>query len=207
MTAVARENPPPRIASPTAPIFLWLLVQLIALLIAANDLPLSARYPQPAHLLAIEVMLAVQTAAAGLLFPWVLRDVRAGVLAVLSAWVFVVLAGAMSAVGVNAIFAAASFSTLWMIALWLWNRALSGEAAKRVAVAVAVLLSAGGVMLYYVAIEFGEGSYARGNFGVLLAGLDQPRRPWSNAAMWLTLTSLAVAAIVARAIRRRPKTA
>src|SRR5215211_6686279 len=70
----------PRERSPsTAPLLLWLLIQLGAILLAVLRVPLAAAYREPAEQLAPYLLFAVQVVAAGMLFPFLLRDWRTAV--------------------------------------------------------------------------------------------------------------------------------
>jgi hypothetical protein len=51
---------PPADRSPAAPLFVWLVIQLVALTLAVFRVPLSARFPPPGEQFAIHIMLAAQ---------------------------------------------------------------------------------------------------------------------------------------------------
>src|SRR5437763_7314657 len=82
-TASPINDSPPK--SITAPLLVWLIVQLLALALAAARVPLSAHFVQPGEALAIEEMLVAQFAASAMLFPFLLRDARCCVAMIVTA--------------------------------------------------------------------------------------------------------------------------
>src|SRR4051794_35664528 len=59
-----------------APLIAWLLIQLLALLLAAARVPLWARFDGAIESWALCWMLAMQVGASALLFPWLMSDLR-----------------------------------------------------------------------------------------------------------------------------------
>src|SRR5688500_14317068 len=81
----------------TSPLACWLAIQLGVILLAVSGIPLAARYAEPAERLAAHWMMGAQVVAAGLLFPFLLRDVRNSVQVIATAWPFQLAAGYLSA--------------------------------------------------------------------------------------------------------------
>lgn len=157
-------------ASPFWPCLVWIAVQVGALLLAGLRVPLSARFPAPAESLAMHEMAVAQTLFSALLFPFLFRDRVAGAFVLASAPLFMQLASFVSAQGENWVTVAVAVHVgLWLVALWLCAAALRGGAARLYAVAVAVLLCAGGATLAYLHREF----------ATAMAGqVDWPRVAW-----------------------------
>src|SRR5881227_2670709 len=83
--------------STTAPLAVWLVLQLTALALAAARVPLSAaHFVAPGEALAIHEMLIVQFAASAMFFPFLLRDARRCVALMLTSAPMLQLAGTLS---------------------------------------------------------------------------------------------------------------
>jgi hypothetical protein len=143
--------------SATAPLLLWLGLQFLALLLALLRVPLAAGYPATGEMLAAQVLVVTQVTASALLFPWVLRDRWAAVAVIATAWPFVVLAGVVSAAPAGRVAAAGCYVSAWLGALWAWRAAGRGTgqfAGQFAGVAVASMLTAGALVLFYLRLEF-----------------------------------------------------
>lgn len=138
--------------SPTGPVFVWLLIQSAALVVALLRLPLSAAYPRNGELLAAQVILITQFTAAALLFPYLTRTCGTALAVIAASWPFVVLGGVFSAVAVERMIACAGYLTAWLVALWAWRAAAGAQV--RYAVAIISLLTFGSLMLRYLTLEF-----------------------------------------------------
>jgi hypothetical protein len=136
----------------TAPLALWLLVQLLALALAAARVPLSAHFVQSGEVLAIEEMLVAQFAISATTFPFLLRDARACVAAMLTAAPMLQLAGVLAATPVARVVGAWTCVAMWLAALALWRSILPARH-HAIAVAIASLLTLGGALLWYLANE------------------------------------------------------
>jgi hypothetical protein len=67
------------------------------------------------------------------------------------------LAGILSGLPVARIFAANGLVTAWMLSLWAWN-ASAPVTTRPAAVAAALLLSVGSLVLFYLSLEFANNS-------------------------------------------------
>lgn len=134
---------------------LWMALQLIPLALAAGRVPLSARFPQPAERLAAGEMLAVQIAAAGLLFPMLLKSWNRFSLATLGMWPILYLAGTLAGNSGNQILSAGGYVTAWLLTLTLWRQCLHRFEAQKIAVMIASLWTIGGQVLLYLRLEYG----------------------------------------------------
>lgn len=148
-------------------LLLWLLVQLLPLTLAAVNVPLSARYPQPARQFSVELMVAVQVGASSLLFPIIARGTARTIATVGSAGVMLLLAWFLTRLPY------AADESIRVLHAWLWvgvwiaglgqllpvspvpqNTEFStGQAFVMAAVS---LVTIGGSMLAYVASEYGS---------------------------------------------------
>jgi hypothetical protein len=158
----------------TGPLLIWLLLHLLALLISLLRIPLAAGFPRPAELLAAQVMVITQVTASALLFPWVMRTGTSAIVAVATTWPFLALAAAVSGLPPVRVLAAGTYVTAWMVAWWAW----AGWAPVRwraAAVAVASLLTAGSLALFYLRLEFGPDAGAEaGQAAARWAALSPP---------------------------------
>ena len=96
---IESPSPRPTARSPFAPVFLWLVIQLIALAIPIARVPFFAtkHFPHTPETLASGVMLVFQIGSSALLFPFLLRDAKTATMAVAASWPFTVLAGFLTA--------------------------------------------------------------------------------------------------------------
>ena len=136
---------------------LWLVLQLIALIVATARVPLAAGYPQPAEFLAPHVMVVVQTTAAVLLFPYLLSSWPVAVAVMATTWPFIILSGLLSSVPGDRLVSTAGYVSGWLLTLAALSRALPPRA-RPFAVAAGTLLAAGGVVGFYLEQDFGSGS-------------------------------------------------
>jgi hypothetical protein len=149
--ATSPHNPP---ESVTAPLFVWLMIQLAALALAAARVPLSANFARPAERLATHEMVIVQFVGAALLCPFLLRGPMACLALCLTAGPMLLLAGILSATPIATSLYLWAGCVLWLTALWMW-RAATSQRMHAPLVAIATLLSAGALLLCYLRAEFG----------------------------------------------------
>ena len=113
--------------SPLLPVGLWLLIQLSTLGVSAARIPFYAvkRFPQPAELIALPLMLVMQIGMSALLFPYLLRDARAAGLVIVSSWPFTILAALLTGLpNKRMMLELLAFNTIWLLGLTLWRGAL-----------------------------------------------------------------------------------
>ena len=139
--------------SPALPLLVWLAVQFAAIAVALLRVPLAAGYPATGELLAAPVMVVVQGVASAALFPFLMRGRACAAAVVAAAWPFVVLAGVVSAAPAARVMAAGAYVSAWLVALWAW-RATAPRREDLYAVAAALLLTAGTLLLFYLRVEF-----------------------------------------------------
>jgi len=167
----------------------WLGVQLAALGICAARFPLWARAPRATEQLALFAMLAAQTAAASLLFPILLRNIRSTLIAIVVAWPMAELASFLADASTDRLIGTELFVSVWLVTLHLYSRSLNNSRDKLMATAVAGMLSLGGPLLWYLRMEFGEAGVSSARLGLfgpvcgaisLAAGVDSPFIAWGE---------------------------
>jgi hypothetical protein len=142
----------------TLPLLVWLLPQLIALALAACRVPFSAGFPRPTERAAVVEMVITQFVAAGMLFPFILRDRNCFTAAALTAAPMLQFAGFLAATPIRDLFFAWACLVIWMAALALVADARPAPAppsrTQFLLVASANLLTFGGLLLTYLDVEF-----------------------------------------------------
>jgi len=154
----------------TGPLLLWLTIQWLALGVALMRVPLAAGYPQPAELLAAHVLVFTQITATALLFPWLMRAAASAIVTIATTWPLLVVAGIVAGVPVARLMDVGCYVTAWMLALWAWT-VWAPRRWNGVAVAVASIVTAGSLVLFYLGVEFT--SDGREDIGVM-AWLSPP---------------------------------
>ena len=143
----------PRVKPITAPLALWLFVQLLALGLAAARVPLSAHFPQPGESLALQEMLIAQFAVSAMTFPFLLRDARCCVATILTSAPMLQLAGVLAGDSLARVVGVWTCVALWLAALAIWNQALPSRH-RPLGVAILNLLTLGGLLFAYLSTEF-----------------------------------------------------
>lgn len=196
MTVDARSPSPaqPKLSnSITAPLLLWLVMQLSALALSAARIPLAARWPEPAEAAAVQIMMVVQVITSAMLFPWLLRDRWCAVAIVLTAGpmlqLAVVLASAPPTVFLRAWAGVAAW--LGMLAVWRW--ALPSRSLLLAVAGMNLLVIAGPLVAYFGAES--SQAIAWGRYFPLPALLEMLEGRWSSL-MWALLPLLIVPAFI-----------
>ena len=131
------------------------MVQLAAIALAALRIPLSAAYPQPAEFQAVQILLVVQFAGVSVLFPSLLRSWTMSLVAMVSAWVLLILAAALSAWPIAQVVPVATFLSLWILILATLRAALPWRWSL-ITASIATTWMIGGPLLDYFRNEFGS---------------------------------------------------
>ncbi|MDQ3439702.1 MAG: hypothetical protein M3478_05070 [Planctomycetota bacterium] len=184
--------------SPAAPLFLWLVLQLIALSLAVFRVPLSARFPLPGEQFALHIMLVVQIAGSALLFPFLLRDVKTSAMVILSIAPFVQLSSYLSSIPITRAALAALYIAVWLLTLAMWRVILGSRRSELLGVACATALSLGGAAIWYVRAEAREPTpidwSQDGLLGPILGAISQlhaaPLSPWIVLVFLLALGAI-----------------
>jgi hypothetical protein len=199
-------------------IAVWLALQLIALLLGAWRVPLSANFPTPAERLALHEMLVMQIGSSALLFPVLLRNWRTTSVIMLSAMPFIELSAFLSMTPTHAALAAAGYVLVWLAALSIWGAA--GEKLPRLRVnGMGIVLAAawalGGAAIWYMRSEFSTGEAmgmswsSAGWFGPILGAIAQVEQRQLLRGPWVALLIALSIALLARGgaglITRRPE--
>jgi hypothetical protein len=151
------------------PVIVWLLIQLAAIALAASGVELSANFPRPAPSLAVHEMLVAQFVGAATFLSLLFRGGwRAWLAMVLIAGPMLMLAGWLARMEMPRVMLAWGEVGMWLTALALWNAVVSGLGTpyenkvpgwlrlgfRSILPALAMLLSAGGLVLWYLYAEF-----------------------------------------------------
>lgn len=194
---VGRASPAAPPLSSTAPLLVWLLIQVGALSVAAFRLPLAAKYPQPAEMQGANVLLAAQIIGLSLLFPFLCRTWNCTIAIAGSAVPLLLVACGLA--GQNIAFASAAFFVLlWVAGMACWRAVLT----KRWQYVLAALLTtytAGGAVLWYLRGEFilnGQLPPSPLAFSPLLAGISLIQEP-GNLFCWTAPVALSAAGTIA----------
>ena len=187
--------------SPAGPLFLWLVLQLLALSLAVFHVPLSARFPPPGEQFAIHIMLVTQVAASALLFPFLMRDVKTSAIVILSIAPFVQLSSYLSSVPISRAALAAVYVAVWLLTLAIWRMMLDSRSREMLGVACASALALGGAIIWYVGAEAREPGPIDWShdalFGPILGAVSQlhtaPASAWGPITAVLALTAAAFA--------------
>jgi len=200
MAAAAPDCAPAPSPSPAPALALWSAINVAALALAAFRVPLSAGYSQPAELLAPQVVLVTQVAAAGMLFPMLTRTTATAVCAVASVFPFAAAAAFVGAKGQPATLAAAVFVASWVATLAVGNRILRTPAARMLGVALANLLTIGEPVLHYLGQEFARPPAA--SIGPTLHVLAILDGRWGKVGGWIPVAAVLGAAITVKVTRK-----
>jgi hypothetical protein len=100
-------------------------------------------------------MLAVQIGVASLLFPALLANFNATILAIATAWPMAQLAAYLSDSTALQFALGELYVSAWLAGLYLWARVLQVNWVKIPSAALATMISIGGVALLYLRMEFG----------------------------------------------------
>ena len=198
---------PTKEKSPAVPLFLWLVLQLLALSLAVFRVPLSARFPPPGEQFAIHIMLVTQVAGSALLFPFLLRDVKTSAMVILSIAPFIQLSSYLSTVPVSHAALAALYVAVWLLTLAIWRVILDSRIREMLGVACASALSLGGAMIWYVRTEAREPAPIDWShdalFGPTVGAISQLHA--APASAWIAITTLLALSAVVFAITRKRK--
>src|SRR4051812_32995114 len=126
--ASATITPP----SSTAPLALWLAVQLGVIVIAATRVPLAAKYPDAAERLAPELLFPAQLVVAALLFPWLLRGSVRALQVIGTALPFQLAAGYLTGVSVAQLAPSCGLVAVWLVSFAVWSAVLRSTGAQAI---------------------------------------------------------------------------
>ena len=132
----------------TAPLLLWLLLQLSALALAAARVPLAARWPEPAEDIALHFMVAVQLTTSAMLFPWLLRDRWCVLAHILVAGPMLQLASLLSSAATSPFLSAWACVAAWLSMLALWQWIMPPRSLLRFVAGLNLLVLGGALLIY-----------------------------------------------------------
>jgi hypothetical protein len=190
---------------------LWLILQLLPLLAAAAQLPLSDQFPRPAEQLALDELIVVQITASALLFPLILPTLPSTLIAIAASWPFLQLAGFLAAAPPLRVLGSACYLALWLLTLNLWLRLLPHRKSLLIGVAIATTLALAGPLLWYLKAEFGMTDSPAAawpidsRLGPVMGGLAMVHGGSKVVPQWLPVCSLcALGGVFSALARFRP---
>jgi hypothetical protein len=180
-------------SSVTAPLFVWSIVQLLALGLSAARVKFWAAFPATGETLALSELLVVQLIASSLLFPF-LCQTRQSVIAILVASLPALgLAGYLAQASFTAVASTAGFLTLWLIGLSGWREVVRTERTQLIAVSLASTLTIGVAVMFYLAKESGTDASWLSRANLLFESVrisDQP-----NFQAFFVLSCIAISGV------------
>jgi hypothetical protein len=145
----------PRSSVAFGPVFVWLLLNMLALLAAGLRVPFSARFIVPEEQMALHEVFLVQITASAMLFPYLFHTFSTAVVIVAVTPLCVQLAGVLAAESVFLrLVADCAYPTIWLAGLAVWAYVLRGKKARLYGVALALLWVVGGATMAYLNREF-----------------------------------------------------
>jgi hypothetical protein len=140
------------------PLIVWLLIQLAAIALAASGVALSANFPRPPQSLAVHEMLVVQFVGSAMFLPVLFRGGWRSWLAIVAcAGPMLALAAALARMPIARVPVLWVHVAAWVTMLALWSAVAKGRAISSIVAALAMLLSAGGLLVWYLQAEFQGG--------------------------------------------------
>jgi hypothetical protein len=136
-----------------APLLLWLLIQLLALTLAAARVKLWARFSTAGEVYALDELIVAQFLASSLLFPFLCRSSRSALAMTLSSVPMIALAGFLSWSTLEQCGWIALNLALWLAALGTWWRVVEGSPFDLIAVAIASVMNIAGPIVVYLSTE------------------------------------------------------
>ncbi|HYO09012.1 MAG TPA: hypothetical protein VER17_08560 [Tepidisphaeraceae bacterium] len=205
----ARPRPTPPIVdgiergAAAAALLLWLLIQIASIALSAARVPLSAHFARPGEALALPQLVLAQMVCVSLLAPILLRGWTSGLLTIVSAGPMLALAAVLSGEFTVSAMRAWLAVACWIAAVRCFVAALPSRF-HLVIVAMANLLTLGGLVLAYASAEYSDPRAFP--FGPADAAMQFIGDAGSNAA-WIWMIAPAVAGVISlvvSALRRSP---
>lgn len=190
-------NAPPRQRTPaTLAVVVWGTVNCVALVAGATGVHLWPHQPDPPGSIALPEMVGVQIVAGAALFPMAMRGSAAVVVNLALVVPMQLLAATLSAAPPHVVARTAPFTTLWLLGLAGWAKLAKGDLMRSCLTAVALLLTLGGVLLWYVSAETaaqtGRPAPLPQYFGPLLAAVSASVLPQRSTGMGWALVSMPI---------------
>ena len=136
-----------------APLLVWLLIQLLALTLAAARVKLWARFAAAGEIYAFDELIVAQFITSSLLFPFLCRSSRSTLAMILSSVPMIALAGFLSWSGLERCGWIALNLALWMASLHAWWRVVEGSPFALIAVAIAGSMNIAAPIVAYLSVE------------------------------------------------------
>ncbi|HWP40856.1 MAG TPA: hypothetical protein VNL70_08015 [Tepidisphaeraceae bacterium] len=140
------------------PLFVWLVIQLMGLLLWATPTPLWAKANPPLEQYALMLMQGLQALVSAALVGWMMVRTRLAWGVVFSAIPFLQLAGLLAGVSFATVLEATGWMLAWLGGLALWGSVLNTDRQRGIATAAALCAVVGLAMWAYLTEEFGGGA-------------------------------------------------
>ncbi len=137
-------------------VLIWVAGQSLALILAACRVPLWAQAPAAMEFLAPHVLITVQILLAAMLFPRLVSDRRATIMASVCTCPFTILAGMLSASPASRIVAGGAYVSGWILVLGMICPPLSPTKKSYLLSAMLILWCAGGPVLFFLGAEYSQ---------------------------------------------------
>jgi hypothetical protein len=144
-----------------APLLVWLLIQLLALTMAAARVKLWAQFFAGGEIYAVDELIVAQFIGSSLLFPFLCRSSRSTFAMIVSSVSMIALAGFLSWRSLERCGWIALNLALWMAALHAWWRVVKGSPFDLIAVAIAGVMNIAGPIVAYLSLESRGGELFR----------------------------------------------
>ena len=196
------KNPGPTAAgkpiaeSPTPAVILWLIIQAMAIAISSFRVSLWIHSPDATEYIALTILLAMQILASALLSPRLCHDYSTTLVAIATAWPFIVAADFLSTAPVSSVTWVGAYMTVWLAAIAILQSSLNTKGRMMASGLLGSWAVAGPVFLLFMANERSNGSLPvlsgamRAATGPLLnglpitvAGTDHSLWIWAPAAV------------------------
>jgi hypothetical protein len=132
----------------------WLLIQLLALVVAAGRFPLSSRYPKNGEEYALNVMLVTQILASSLMCGKLARNFASAITAIATALPFAALASFLADATPAHAATPEAYVAIWILTLAMWMGMLRSGSAKILFASLVTLLAVLGPIFWYLRAEF-----------------------------------------------------
>lgn len=177
----------------TAPLLLWLLVQLSALALAGARVPFAAHWAEPAEAAAVQTMVVIQVITAAMLFPWLLSDGWRVFAIIMTAGPMLQIAAVLGSAPPIVFLRAWAAVAVWVATLALWRWALPPSSLLP-AVAGMNLLVLAGPLAGHLGAESSQ-AVAWGRYLPLPALIEISEGRWTSL-VWAMLPLLVVPVLI-----------
>jgi hypothetical protein len=176
-----------RVVLHAGPLFVWAILQVLAIGLAVARVPLAAQYPMIGEFHASQVLLAVQLPLAAMLMPVLLTNWRATLAASLLAGLLQSIASLLTDVPPAQTAPCVIYATLWVATLGAMRCALRDSRSLLSTGGGIAAFVAGGPLLIYLGADLSSRESLRDIGGPLLPMLESWPSVPQSAWIWLAV--------------------